>query len=159
MEQAWYINVFRTIFPLVTSPLIGLLTGYTKRHKLVLVSLIFNVIVIFSAPWLALLLTEENLTSDTLFENITWNTKVICTHRLHCWNFLAGALIDVYESKPFLKKYTAIFFCHVSFGILSCLNVCLFNTKKTKSETSRKTSMRFLCRELIKTFQDHVLRM
>ena len=68
--------------------------------------------------------------------------------------FLAGAMIDVYKSKPFLTKYTAIFFCQVSFGILSFINVCFFNTKKTKSETSGKISMRFSCRELIKTFQE-----
>ena len=237
MEQAGYVNGFRALFPLATSPLIGLLTDYTKSCKLVLVTLfIFNVSVFFSAPWLASLLTEENLTSDALFENTTcvnttYNNKTYSDgnaingkftngtlmnneiNRGHYeksnsglfalifnWavllaitgyptialidlivmqlvsqhenqtsygiqrlfapigytvgTFLAGAMIDVYKSKPFLTKYTAIFFCQVPFGILSCINVCFFNTNKTKSETSGKRSMRFLCRELIKTFQE-----
>ena len=236
MEQAGYVNGFRTLFPLVTSPFIGLLTDYTKRRKLVLVTLlIFNVSVFFPAPWLASLLTEGNLTSHAFFENTTYiNTTYnkTCSDRnvingkftngtlmdikinrghyeksnsglfalIFCWavllattgyptialidqivmqlvsqhgnetsygiqrlfapigytvgTFLAGAMIDVYKSKPFLTKYTAIFFCQVPFGILSCINVCFFNTKKTKSETSGKRSMRFLCRELIETFKE-----
>ena len=182
--------------------------------------LIFNVTVFFSAPWLASLLTEGNLTSDALFENTkcvntTYNNKTysdgnaingkftngtlmnINNNRgnyeksnsglfalIFSWaillavtgyptialmdqivmqlviqhenktsygiqrlfapigytvgTFLAGAMIDVYISKPFLTKYTAIFFCHVPFGILSCINVCVLNTKKNKVGNFRK---------------------
>ena len=58
--QAGYINGFRTLFPLVTSPLIGLLADYTKKRKLILeILLIVTVLIHFSAPWLASLLIKE----------------------------------------------------------------------------------------------------
>ena len=60
MEQAGYVNGFRALFPLATSPLIGLLTDYTKSCKLVLVTLfIFNVSVFFQHLGLPRYLLKE----------------------------------------------------------------------------------------------------
>ena len=100
MEQAGYVNGFRALFPLATSPLIGLLTDYTKSCKLVLVTLfIFNVSVFFSAPWLASLFTEGNLTSDALFENITcvnttYNNKTYSDGNVINGKFTNGTLLN-----------------------------------------------------------------
>ena len=104
MEQAGYVNGLRTIFPLVTSPLIGLLTDYTKKHKLVLVSLIFNVTVFFSAPWLASLLTEGNLTSDAFLENTTcvnttYTNKSYMDRNFVNGKFTNGTLMNINNNK------------------------------------------------------------
>ena len=73
IEQAGYINGFRTLFPLVTSPLIGLLADYTKKRKLILeILLILTVLTYFSVPWLASLLMKEKPSGITIFENVTY---------------------------------------------------------------------------------------
>ena len=73
IEQAGYINGFRTLFPLVTSPLIGLLADYTRKRKLILeILLIVTVLIYFSVPWLASLLIKEKTSTITISENITY---------------------------------------------------------------------------------------
>ena len=73
VEQAGYINGFRTLFPLVTSPLLGLLADYTKKRKLILeILLILTVLIYFSVPWLASLFMKEKPSSNTVSENVTY---------------------------------------------------------------------------------------
>ena len=132
--------------------------GHYEKSSSALLALIFTwavLLAITGYPTIALIdQIVMQLVSQHENETSYGTQRLFATIVYTVGTFLAGAMIDVYESKPFLTKYTAIFFCQVSFGILSCINVCFFNTKKTKLETSRKRSMRFLCRELIKTFQE-----
>ena len=43
--------------------------------------------------------------------------------------FLTGAMVDLYNSNPFLSKYTAIFFCGTFFGVIIIISVYFIKTR------------------------------
>ena len=68
--------------------------------------------------------------------------------------FLTGAMLDLYKSNPFLSKYTAIFFCGTTFGVIIIISVYFIKTRTTNPETSQKILCAFYTKHCYKILEN-----
>ena len=125
IEQAGYINGFRTLFPLVASPFIGLVADYTKKRKLILETLlILNILIYSSVPWLVSLLVQQGPSSNIISGNaayvhITQNNKMYInpnhTSEDYQTNILKNDTVIKSNMESFNQKLFVLIF---SWGIL-----------------------------------------
>ena len=125
IEQAGYVNGFRTLFPLVTSPLIGLVADYTKKRKLMLeILLILNIIIYISVPWLASLLVQQGPSSNIISENaayvqITQSNKMYINPNHTNDNYQTDILRNITVIKSNMESYSKkLFILIFSWGVL-----------------------------------------
>ena len=125
IEQAGYINGFRTLFPLVASPLIGLVADYTKKRKLILETLlILNILIYFSIPWLVSLLVQQGPSRNIISENapyvhITQNNKMYINPNHTNEDYETDILKNITVIKSNMESYNQKLFVLIfSWGVL-----------------------------------------